>query len=421
VADEALQGEAAAVAPARDAIGASLERLLSIEPDGRAPRRLAGALADAIPATDFAAVVVRADGDRLEVAACVGAEDAPEAIVGGLAGEALAARELRVDTAPGAPFPAGTRVGAAVPAFAGATSAVLLLGSRSAASLGADALLVLRVAADRAVIALECERLERERAQTADAMRRMEAEIESRRKAVDYILGIVGHDLRNPLGAVHMSTALLQKRGALTGWQARTVERMRSSSGRMGRIIADLLSYTRTRLGTGIPISRRPARLDEIVRRVVDELSASNADREISIRVDGDVSGEWDPDRLEQVASNLVSNAVDHGDPAAPVEVELSGEPERVILRVRNQGPPVPPEVLGHLFEPFSRGPDEKSRKASGLGLGLYISREIVRGHGGEIAASSEPNETSVTVRLPRRDADGPVGPSPAGPLTEGA
>ncbi len=151
---------------------------------------------------------------------------------------------------------------------------------------------------------------------------------------------------------------------------------------------------------------RREARLDEIVRRVVDELKAGNAAREITVAADGDLAGEWDPDRLEQVASNLVSNAVDHGDPASPVRVELTGEPDAVVLRVRNEGPSVPPEVLSHLFEPFSRGPDEKSRKASGLGLGLYISREIVRGHGGEIAATSD-GETVVTVRLPRRAPPG--------------
>jgi signal transduction histidine kinase len=185
------------------------------------------------------------------------------------------------------------------------------------------------------------------------------------------------------------------------GWQGRTVERMRSSAGRMGRIIADLLSYTRTRLAGGLPITRRAARLDELVTKVVDELSAANPDREIRISQQGDVSGEWDPDRLEQVASNLVSNAVDHGD-GGPVLVELLGEVDEVSLCVRNRGPQMPPEVLAHLFEPFSRGPDEKSRKASGLGLGLYIAREIVRGHAGEIHAASN-GETVVTVRLPRR------------------
>jgi signal transduction histidine kinase len=402
VGDEAVQGEATAGGPrGGEALASALGRLLAIEPDGRAPRRLASALAEAIPSADSALLLVR-DGERFELAATVGIEEGSGArSAGDLGVDALAAGDVRVATSPGPPFPPGTRVGAAAPATVGGTALVLLLGSRSADSLDPDASILLRVAADRAALVVECGRLERETAHAAEAIRRAEADVEARRRTVDYILGIVGHDLRNPLGAVHMSAALLQKRGALAGWQARTVERMRSSAGRMGRIIADLLSYTRTRLGNGLPIARRPARLDELVQRVVDELSAANADREITIQAEGDVSGEWDPDRLEQVASNLVSNAVDHGDPASPVRVELAGEPDHVVLRVRNEGPPVPPEVLGHLFEPFSRGPDEKSRKASGLGLGLYIAREIVRGHGGEIAASSQ-GETVVTVRLPR-------------------
>ncbi|HET8539193.1 MAG TPA: HAMP domain-containing sensor histidine kinase [Anaeromyxobacter sp.] len=404
--DEGLhRAQAPAPSEGARALAEALGRLLGIDPDERAPRRLAGALVDAVPAADFAAVVVRADGGgRLELAAAVGLDDGAAPSAGALAEEAIGARALRVAASPGAPFPPGTRAGAAAAGVAGETACALLLGSRSADAFADEALVLLRAAADRAALALECARLARESAHQGEIAARAEADIASRRKAVDYVLGIVGHDLRNPLGAIHMSAALLQKRGGLAGWQAQTVDRMRSSAGRMARIIADLLSYTRTRLGSGLPIARRPARLDEIVARVVDELRAANAGREIVIATEGDLSGEWDPDRLEQVASNLVSNAVDHGDPRAPVRVELAGEPDAVVLRVRNDGPSLPPEVLAHLFEPFSRGPDEKSRKASGLGLGLYISREIVRGHGGEIGAVSD-GETVVTVRLPRRPA----------------
>jgi signal transduction histidine kinase len=409
VGDEALQPEPAAAPRAGEGLASSLDLLFAVEPDARGPRRIAGALAEAVRSADFAALAVRGDGDRLEVVAWFGIEGAPpESIAGGLAAEALAAGDVRVAVAPGAPVPADARVGAAAPLRAGRTAGVLLLGSRTADALGDDALLLLRIAADRAALLLECERLERARADASGANDRAQQEVEGRRRAVDYILGIVGHDLRNPLGAIHMSAALLQKKGGLAGWQARTVERMRSSAGRMGRIIADLLSYTRTRLGSGLPISPRPSALDEIVTRVVDELSAANPDRPIDVTREGDLAGEWDPDRLEQVASNLVSNAVDHGDPGAPVRVELAGEADAVTLTVRNQGPTMPPEVLAHLFEPFSRGPDEKSRKASGLGLGLYISREIVRGHGGEIRALSD-GETVVTVRLPRRAVQRPA------------
>jgi signal transduction histidine kinase len=408
VGDEALHAEPGAAPRAGEGLASSLDLLLAVEPDARGPRRIAGALAEAVRSADFAALAVRGEGDRLEVVASFGLEGAPpESIASGLAADALAASDVRVARYPGAPFPADALVGAAAPLRAGRTEGVLLLGSRSVDALGDEALLLLRIAADRAALLLECERIERDRAEAASANARAEQEVEGRRRAVDYILGVVGHDLRNPLGAIHMSAALLQKKGGLEGWQGRTVERMRSSAGRMGRIIADLLSYTRTRLGSGLPIAARPARLDEIVSRVVDELSAANPDRAIEVSRDGDLAGEWDPDRLEQVASNLVSNAVDHGDPSAPVRVELAAAGDAVTLTVRNKGPTMPPEVLAHLFEPFSRGPDEKSRKASGLGLGLYISREIVRGHGGDIRAAAD-GETVVTVRLPRRTPQRP-------------
>ncbi len=387
-------------------LAAGLERILDIEPEEHAARRLVGALADAVPSADCAALVLRANGDRLEITAAVGLDDpAPETAEGGLAAEVVAAGAPRFALDPGSPFPLGTRIGAGAPVRAGMTAGALLLGSRTTGAFDPEALVLLRAAAERAALVAERARLERERTAAVETARRVEAEAAGRRKAVDYILGIVGHDLRNPLGAVHMSAVLLQKKGGLQGWQARTVERMRSSAGRMGRIIADLLSYTRTRLGTGIPIVRCEARLDEIVRRVVDELSAVNPDRRIEIETNGDVSGQWDPDRLEQVASNLLSNAVDHGEPGAPVRVVLTGEPDHVSLCVCNQGPAMPPEVLAHVFEPFSRAPDEKSRKASGLGLGLFIAKEIVRAHGGEIGATSDA-ETAVAVRLPRRPPD---------------
>jgi signal transduction histidine kinase len=291
-------------------------------------------------------------------------------------------------------------VGAPVPGVDGAGA--LIVGSRSAAELGPEAEALVAAAADRVALALTQAALVRERSAAADVALRAEADLAERRRAIDFVLGVVGHDLRNPLGAVHMSAALLHKKGDLAGWQARAVERMRSSAGRMTRIIADLLSYTRTRLGTGLPIHRRPARLDEIARRAVDELAAVNPGRTITVDVRGDPLGEWDPDRLEQVVSNLVSNALEHGDPAEPVVVELDEDAGRALLRVRNRGPAVPPEVLAHLFEPFSRPPEEKSRTGSGLGLGLYIAREIVSaGHGGEISVRTG-DETVIEVRLPR-------------------
>jgi signal transduction histidine kinase len=406
MADDAVERDVSPP-PAREGrtLAPGLRRLLAVEPEERAPRRLVVALADAIPHAACAALVLAGEGDRLEIAAGIGIDDAtPERFEGGPCAEAIAARAPRVVADPGVPFPGGTRVGAVAPVVAGPIRGALLLGVREGA-LDDDALLLVRAAADRAALLLEIARIARERDEASEAARRVDEEAERRRRAVDTILGVVGHDLRNPLGAVHMSAALLMKRGGLEGWQARTVERMRSSAGRMGRIIADLLSYTRTRLGSGIPIQPREADLGAVVRRVVEELRAANPDREIEIVAAGDLCGTWDPDRLEQVASNLVSNAVDHGEPGRPVRVALAGEGGEVVLTVRNEGPGMPPEVLAHLFEPFSRPPDERSRKASGLGLGLFIAREIVRGHGGVISAKAADGETAVTVRLPRTAA----------------
>ena len=390
----------------RDPVAEALARLLAVEPGERAAFRLVGALADALPILSCAALVLEGEGGRLEIAAGVGLEEGASA-GGALADDALSGGALRLAPEPGSPFPPGTRSGAAAPIAVGGTRGAFLAGTREA-GLDPGTLLALRAAADRAGLLAERERLLRAGAEAAERARRMDEESERRRRAVDTILGVVGHDLRNPLGAIHMSAALLQKRGALEGWQARTVERMRSSAGRMARIIADLLSYTRTRLGSGIPIRRSGADLATVVGRVVDELRAANPDREIVVEArQAELAGPWDPDRLEQVASNLVSNAVDHGDGGTAVRVELDADDRWATLTVKNHGQ-ASPEVLAHLFEPFSRPPDEQSRKASGLGLGLYISREIVRGHGGEIAARADGPEMVVTVRLPR---SGPLDP----------
>jgi signal transduction histidine kinase len=337
-------------------------------------------------------------GDRLAPLAATGLDGAPPG-ADGVVGEALRTRRLAA-TPPaalaGAPFPAGTRAAAAAPILSrGEIAGVAVAGSRSAAELPEAELLLLRLLAERSGRAIE-------RLALVDSLADAEAAARRASGFRDQILGIVGHDLRNPLGAIAMSAALLGKRGGLGGWQAKTVARVRSSAGRMGRIIDDLLSYTRTRLGAGIPIEPRRADLRELAGRVVDELVANHPDTAIHLVAEGDLVGEWDPSRLEQVLSNLVSNAVDHGEPDHRVEVRLRGDGDLVELEVLNRGE-IPPVVLEHAFEPFRRPPDHEARRASGLGLGLFIAREIVRGHGGDIAVRSAAGETRLAVRLPRR------------------
>jgi PAS domain S-box-containing protein len=218
----------------------------------------------------------------------------------------------------------------------------------------------------------------------------------------DRFLGIVGHDLRNPLGAISMSANALLRRDLGEG-EARTVRRIVSSAERMERLIAQLLTFAQARQGGGVPLRIATVDLGAIARHVVDELEAAHPERLVLLSEDGDLGGFWDPDRLAEVLSNLVGNAIQHGD-ESPVHVRLSAEPERVLLEIQNRGPTIPADLQPRLFDPFRRGGSSDRRKAGSVGLGLYISRELVRAHGGTIGVrSTEADGTVFSVELPRR------------------
>jgi signal transduction histidine kinase len=377
------------------------------------------ALAAATPEVDSVGVLVPDGADTFDVTSSYGLAvgSGPEGRLTisrrGPIGQAIATRQEAIASAPAAssmPWPDGTRAAAAVPVLSrGEVLGVLVAGSRSTDALSPEALLLLRVGAERAGRALERRALVTSLTE-AEGAARLTASYR------DQVLGTVGHDLRNPLGAIVMSAALLAKRGGLQGWQGKTVNRVRSSAARMHRLIDDLLSYTRTRLGTGIPIARERTHLGALARKVVDELVAFHPDCGVHVDAAGDLEGEWDPARVEQVLSNLVANAIDHGEPDCHVEVRLRGDDARVRVEVVNRGE-VPPEVRDHAFEPFRRGPEGTARRATGVGLGLYITKEIVRGHGGTVGLRSEGGETRVFVELPRRESApaeaGARGPSP--------
>ncbi len=395
---DVAEGEASARAGMRSALAQLLDA-----PAQSDLGALLAAVTSCCRGIDSAGVLAR-EGERYAARASLGLSPpgAVPIVPGGLLAEAAAGRHAVV-APPGAaaesPFPEGTRAACALPLLAGdgALIGLALFGSRAAPQLGPDELLVARVAAERAARALE----------TAELAARLGlAQATARRLSGfhDQVLAIVGHDLRNPLGAVVMSAALLQKKGGLSGWQAKTVDRVRSSALRMSRIIDDLLSYTRTRIGGGIPIARRAADLGEVATKVLEELRAAHPQAVVELSLEGDLRGEWDGDRLEQVISNLVSNAIDHGLDGHPVELALRGAGDEVHVEVHNQGE-VPREVLEHAFEAFHRGPEQTGRKASGLGLGLYIAREIVRRHGGEIAIRCQGGATRIATRLPRGSA----------------
>jgi signal transduction histidine kinase len=235
--------------------------------------------------------------------------------------------------------------------------------------------------------------------QDVSELRRATDEARRREELQRLLLGVVSHDLRNPLSAIVTGVELLDRGGGLSERQSRTVGRLRSSAARMQRLVDDLLDFTRVRGGQQIPITPRPCTMDDVVRPVLDELEAANPKRTFARDGDADLAGSWDPDRLAQVASNLVTNAVKYGAPASPIEVSWRGEGEEAVLRVKNAGNPIPPEQFPTIFEPLV----QLSDRTRGIGLGLFISREIVRAHGGTLEVASDAERGTVfEVRLPR-------------------
>jgi signal transduction histidine kinase/uncharacterized small protein (DUF1192 family) len=215
------------------------------------------------------------------------------------------------------------------------------------------------------------------------------------------MLGIVGHDLRNPLNAVTMAAGMLLRQELPEGVE-RSVRRISTSATRMERLISQLLLFAQARHAGGVPVNRTACELGELARRVVDELLAARPEREVAIERAGELSGTWDPDRLDEVLSNLVGNALQHG-AEGPVTVRLRGEGAEVVIEVHNGGVAIPAATLPHVFDPFRRGDGAGGERSHSVGLGLFISREIARAHGGSIAvASSEGEGTTFVVRLPR-------------------
>jgi PAS domain S-box-containing protein len=218
-------------------------------------------------------------------------------------------------------------------------------------------------------------------------------------------LGIVSHDLRNPLNAILLSAYALLRSDDLGERHVRGVRRIVTSAERMKRMISDLLDFARGRLGGGIPISPRTVDLGALCREVVEELEIGQPGREVELVLEGDLRGGWDADRLSQLLINLGKNALDYSPEDTRVRFSVHDEGAFIRVDVHNEGPPIPPERLGLIFEPFRRfaGDEGPSPSSSGLGLGLYIVEQIVRAHGGDLGVRSTREEgTTFTVRLPR-------------------
>ncbi|MFY0577897.1 ATP-binding protein [Cystobacter fuscus] len=247
---------------------------------------------------------------------------------------------------------------------------------------------VARGVADRAALALDNARLYQE---AQDAIRVRED-----------VVAIVSHDLRTPLNAISLSATTLLKREDLDKRTTTAVSRIRAAADRATRMIHDLLDFNQARM-KGIPVHREPLDFHAHVLRVVKEVRLAHPDRHISFHASGEGRGAWDGDRLAQVVTNLVGNALQHGPPGSPVRVFTRSEGASIVLEVHNEnkGNAIPPKVLSTLFEPYRRGPEAGANQGS-LGLGLFITRQIVLAHGGDIHVRSTPEEgTTFSVRLP--------------------
>ncbi|HEY2094258.1 MAG TPA: HAMP domain-containing sensor histidine kinase [Thermoanaerobaculia bacterium] len=226
----------------------------------------------------------------------------------------------------------------------------------------------------------------------------------------ELFLATLGHDLRNPLTAIVVSAALVTRAGQLDPENTQIASQITDSAQVMSRMIDDLLDFTRARLGGGIPLSLGAMDLEPLCRDVLAEFRAARPEKRLRLESAGDTRGEWDADRLRQVVSNLIANALEHGEEGASVDVSLTGEGSDVLCAVANQGSPIPSDALPTLFHPFVRGASPSGRTQYGrlgsIGLGLYIVREVVAAHDGSISVtSSESAGTVFTVRLPRRSS----------------
>jgi signal transduction histidine kinase len=222
----------------------------------------------------------------------------------------------------------------------------------------------------------------------------------------DLFVGILGHDLRNPLSTlvtgIEVLTAQIRDEG-----QRRTLDRMKLAGRRMGDMIEQMLDLTRARLldYVGLARGRSGADVAERARRAIDELRGAHPGRQVDLMSTTPSVTSGDPDRLLQLLSNVIGNALQHGEPGTAVTVEVGATERDVVLNVHNHGT-IPAEVLPSLFDPFRKRKEVRSR-SNGLGLGLYISQQIARAHGGTVEAKSSPETgTVLTVRIPLRDPE---------------
>ncbi|MEX2049499.1 MAG: sensor histidine kinase [Gemmatimonadota bacterium] len=222
----------------------------------------------------------------------------------------------------------------------------------------------------------------------------------------ELFLAILGHDLRTPLSAIVTASSFLATSGGLTGRNLNLAERIHSSGWRMNGLVGDLLDFTRSRLGKGIPVTLMETDLVEIGREAVEEVQVMYPMGEVRFEASGNVRGVWDAGRVSQALTNLIANAVQYGAEATPVVVTARGEADHVVVSIHNLGAVITAKNQQHIFDPFIRIVSAETGRPllSSMGLGLYIARQIALAHGGSIQVhSSVERGTTFELHLPRR------------------
>ncbi len=236
-----------------------------------------------------------------------------------------------------------------------------------------------------------------------DETERVQREEETQQAAHfrERFIGILGHDLRSPLTAILASAGLILRHKDSGDPVLAAAARITGSAERMGRMISDLLDFTQARLGGGLALKRRWCDLGEVAGAVVDEVGAADPSRKISLHLEGETRGSFDPDRAARLLSNLLQNALAYGPPGQEIAVELRGSEGEVEIAVSNGGPEIPPAERAVLFDPFRRGRGAQ-KESKGLGLGLFIVQQIAQAHGGRASVEWENGRTTFRATLQR-------------------
>jgi signal transduction histidine kinase len=237
----------------------------------------------------------------------------------------------------------------------------------------------------------------------SESTARFMQEIEESR---DLAIAVMAHDLRNPLNAIVSSAQMIQITEGVDKGAINTLASIVHSGMHMSKLIENLLDFTRTRFGQPLVVKRESMDLAPVCRQTVAEFVAAYPERTIRLDCGAALHGAWDATRISQMLSNLISNAIQHGDQTTPVTVEVRSESQEIVLKVHNDGPPIPQSELPTIFDPFSRGAKQDTaavNESRHLGIGLFVARQIVEAHSGKISVTSTvQGGTTFVVRLPR-------------------